>query len=261
MHLRPTTRIAASVLALVALAGVTPAAIVDVPDDQPTIQLGIVSAAEGDTVLVAPGTYHEEINFLGKPIVVGSWYVTTGDPAYAASTIIDGQNGMLGPLVTFSSGEDSLSVLIGVTVQGGWSLNGGGLRCTGASPRISDCVIRDNEALQQGAGLYLTGGDPIVEGNRFEANEVTQDSGGGIAIWYGAPRVAGNVFVDNVANSTGGAIFCENSSPVIRDNLIDGNTGLNIYAGGIMSRNCTPVIVGNVISNNSTNGHGGGIFF
>jgi predicted outer membrane repeat protein len=255
-------RIAALATAtLVATAPACLATVIDVPDDQPTIQLGIVNAADGDTVLVAPDTYHEEIDFLGKPVTVGSWYLTTGDPAYVASTVIDGQGGMLGPLVTFESGEDSLSALVGVTVQGGWSLSGGGFRCVGASPRIAGCTIRLNEAYQQGAGFYLNGGSPIVEGNRFEANEVTQDSGGGIAIWNGAPRVAGNVFVDNVANSTGGAIFCENASPLIMDNLIDGNSGSNIYAGGIMSRNCTPVIVGNVISNNDTNGYGGGIFF
>src|SRR5258708_28288076 len=45
---------------------------IHVPADQPTIQAGINVAKNGDTVLVSPGTYYENINFLGKRITVKS---------------------------------------------------------------------------------------------------------------------------------------------------------------------------------------------
>ena len=56
---------------------------IHVPADQPTIQAAINAASNGDTVLVAPGTYLENINFNGKSITVTS----SGGPSV---TIIDG---------------------------------------------------------------------------------------------------------------------------------------------------------------------------
>jgi len=44
----------------------------NVPVDQPTIQAGINAAVNGDTVLVAPGTYVENIDFVGKAITLRS---------------------------------------------------------------------------------------------------------------------------------------------------------------------------------------------
>ena len=60
----------------------TKAATIHVPADQPTIQAAIDAAADGDTVLVAPGTYYEDINFHGKIITVTS-------EQGAAATVID----------------------------------------------------------------------------------------------------------------------------------------------------------------------------
>ena len=79
--------------------------IILIPYHYPTIQTGIDSANSGDTVLVSPGTYLENINFNGKNIVVASQYLTTNDTSYIRQTIIDGDK--KGSVVTFENGEDS----------------------------------------------------------------------------------------------------------------------------------------------------------
>ncbi len=236
------------------------ATIIEVPADQPTIQAGISAASGGDTVLVAPDTYSETIDFLGKPIVVGSLYLTTGDPAYTELTIIDG-GGTQGPLATFTSGEDSLSMLVGMTLQHGRASRGGAVFCSGGSPRISHCVLFSNEALNDGGGIYATEADPIIENCRVEDNNAINHSGGGLGVRFGSPRITGCVFSGNLAHDTGAGLFCEDSSPVITDNVIDGNTSSVTYAGGIMSRFCTMALARNIISNNDTYGIGGGLFY
>jgi len=47
------------------------ATIINVPDNYPTIQEGIDTSTDGDTVLVQPGTYYENINFNGHNIELG----------------------------------------------------------------------------------------------------------------------------------------------------------------------------------------------
>ena len=94
-------------------AGTVFAATVHVPGDQPTIQAGIEAAGDGDVVLVAPGTYMEDINFLGKAITV------MGDGG-ADGTVIDG--GRSDWVVRFDSREHEDSVLEGFTIrnEGEW---------------------------------------------------------------------------------------------------------------------------------------------
>src|SRR5690348_13679582 len=65
-----------------------------VPPDYPTIQQAIVASVDGDTVLVAPGTYFEQLDFLNRQITVQSTdgpVVTTIDASY------------FGPVVHFGS--------------------------------------------------------------------------------------------------------------------------------------------------------------
>src|SRR5437899_6902467 len=107
---------------------------IHVPADRPGIQAGIDAAVNGDTVLVAPGTYFENINFHGKAITVTS-------EQGSGVTVIDG--GAHDSVAAFVTGEELSSVLSGFTLQNGLSTfstpgfgDGGGVRIKNSSPTI-----------------------------------------------------------------------------------------------------------------------------
>src|SRR5215470_5389855 len=107
-----------------------------VPSDRPTIQSAINDAIGGDRVLVAPGTYSENIDFSGKAITVTS-------ESGPQDTIIDAGNA--DSVVSFTSGEGRDSVLNGFTLKNGRppstrSPEGGGIRIQGSSPTITNNV-------------------------------------------------------------------------------------------------------------------------
>ena len=236
------------------------ATIINVPADEPSIQAGIGASSPGDTVLVAPDTYHETIDFAGRQVVVASLYLTTGDEGYIHNTVLDGGD-VSGPLASFTSGEDSLSMLVGLTLQNGRAMQGGAIYCQSSAPRVTRCFFTSNSAQNDGGAIYAAGASPIVEDCVFSGNEAQYMSGGAFGVRLGSPRIAGCVFSMNEANDTGGAIFCEDSFPVITDNVIENNLSWVTYAGGIMSRDCAAVIARNAFAENVTYGIGGGLFY
>jgi hypothetical protein len=128
-------------LLLIAFTLATPAVAntIHVPADQKTIQAGIDAANPGDTVLVAPGTYYENIDFKGKAITVTS-------SGGAANTIIDG--GSSAAAVTFQSGETRASILSQFTIQHGGIVNyygsNSGIYVGGSSPTTLNNIITLN---------------------------------------------------------------------------------------------------------------------
>src|SRR5437867_3271666 len=96
--------------------GLSHALIRNVPGGYPTIQSAINASVNGDTILVEPGTYTENINFRGKRVVLTSRYYLNYDPSYINTTVINGSNPSnpdTASCVIINSGEDSTTVLQG----------------------------------------------------------------------------------------------------------------------------------------------------
>ncbi|NOZ07606.1 MAG: DUF1565 domain-containing protein [FCB group bacterium] len=176
---------------------VVSAATVSIPADFSHIQDGIFAAGDGDTVLVYPGIYTEQINLEGKSILLTSLYSVTGYSGYITATVIDG--GGAGSVVTFNHGEGQNSVLAGFTITGGMAANGGGGFISQASPLIKNVLITGNTAAEKGGGL--------------------------VCYFMSEPLLMNLTITDNSAGENGGGIFCrDNSQPGIVNSIIWNNT-------------------------------------
>lgn len=232
------------------------ATIIHVPDDYATIQGGINDAVNGDTVMVDPGTYYEyDIDFLGKAITVMG--TDPEDSAVVAATIVDADS--MSRVFHFHSGEDSTSLLTGLTITGGYAENGGGIYCDTSSPTISYNIITGNSVYEYpgGGGLYCNFSDSEIEHNIISNNYATW-RGGGVYSYYSESRIHNNTIRGNHVGDYGGGICCLFSdlriaSNIIKDNIVDYGDG-----GGILVWGSTPTISNNVISGNEAS-YGGGI--
>jgi len=222
-----------------------------VPDDHVTIQHAINAAVDGDNVIVRPGEYVENINFLGKAItVISEWgpHVTS----------IDGNDA--GSVVTFNSGEGTDSKLEGFTIMNGLSNIGAGIACmNGSGPAITHNVIRDNTVPGlYGGGICCDGGSsPVITNNTIKGNAAVIYGGGIHCNNQCNPRIYNNYITENSSGS-GGGICAFYSDPLISSNIITNNIA-DLYGGGINCLNCGSIVVNNIISDNRSNAVGGGL--
>ncbi|MDP6601502.1 MAG: hypothetical protein QGH76_04320 [Phycisphaerales bacterium] len=154
-----------------------------VPGDCPSIQAAIDAASNGDEVVVELGRWREQIDFLGKAILVRS---THG----AEETVIDGGQ-FRGSVVTFRNGESRDTELRGFTVKGGRADLGGGIRIMQASPTIRLCLIEFNTA-GKGGGIFVDRGEPSIESCVFSFN--IADDGDGVWCSHCDPAMTTCIF-------------------------------------------------------------------
>lgn len=210
-----------------------------------TIQAAIDAADDGDTVLIHPGTYVENINYNGKNIVVGSLFLTTQDTTYISSTVIDGNQN--GTVVKISDGSDSSTVLSGFTIQNGtgeselqFEFEGGGVAIlNNSSPSINNCIINNNEVYSRGGGIMIRDSNPVISKCTIK-NNVSHGDGGGVWINH-SDVIIENTIIQSNSGSGGSAISCYNSDLILNQSVISDNDAnfsiilIDGYSGGLVS--------------------------
>ena len=231
--------------------------VIRVPGEYPIIQVGIDAIQDGDTVLVADGTYkgdgNKNLDFKGKAITV----ISENGPE---NCIIDCEGNGRG--FNFHSYETSESVVSGFTIINGSvtsGASGGGIYCENSSPTIKNNEIVGNSANNNGGGIYCFKSSPTIQNNRIIGNLATSD-GGGICCYESSPSIQKNKISGNSANS-GGGIFCAQSFPRMQNNEITGNSANDNGGGVYCANNSSPMMINNTISGNSADWSGGGISF
>lgn len=255
-------------------------ATLEVPGTYPTIQDAISAANVGDMVLVAPGTYVENLDYLGKAITVKS-------SGGADVTVIDGNQS--GSVLHFHNGEGLDSVLDGFSITNGSGTKtyyqyyaGGGIYCYDhCSPMIINNVFYANPAETGGAIFCQEYSSPEILNNEIynhpndacgiycysyssphiAYNSIHDNAGGGIyADSKCDPLIEKNEIFDNdyIATNSGSGITGYNSGAVIDGNIIYGNHSAS--GGAIMAANSYMTISNNLIHGNTADYYGGGIY-
>ncbi len=216
-----------------------------------SVQAALNAATPGQSLVVYPGTYTENITLTAGVAIYGYGADWTTLQGTGAGPTVKAEGGGIGPS----------TVISGFRITSGSSSGGMSAQTSGvaayinkASPSIRNNVIEGNTATA-GGGIYVDNGDPIISNNTIQSNNA--NSGGGIYVNSGNPTISNNTLQDNNAN-VGGGIYIGGGSSTISNNTIQGNNS-NANGGGIYIGGGNPIVSNNVIQGNSALA-GGGIY-
>jgi hypothetical protein len=176
------------------------------------IQQAVDSVANGDTVLVYPGIYYENIDLAGKGIVLaGTWLLNEQD-SLIHQTIIDGNKD--GSCIISDSGN-LVKELVGFTLQNG----------NGTIPAGS--IFPDTYGI--GGGIYIS--ESTIKISHCHISNNFAWYGGGIMAIHSSVELSGNTITNNWAVGPGGGIST-GASTVVFDSIHLNNIYLNYSSYG-----------------------------
>jgi hypothetical protein len=190
-----------------------------------TIQHGIVVAGNGDTVIVADGTYTGDGN---KNILLEDEEIEVRSINGPNSCIIDLENDGKGFYLYFAP---AASVIDGFTIMNGKPTDsldyGVGIKCSYCSTTLRNCIIKNNSGVQWGAGIDIRGStaNPVIMNTIFQGN----NSGGGsaVSVYQASATFINCTFIGNTSSQS---VIAGTSYTSIIDSIVWNN-----YPGSIDS--------------------------
>ncbi len=235
-----------------------------IPTQQPNIQAGINIAANGDTVLVLPGTYSDsgnfDINFQGKAIVLMS-----SDGPTVTTIDCDASRDFPRRAFSFKMGETPSTKIIGFTITNcvAWVRGeivdwlGGAIYCSTSSPTFKECKINNSYAYEGGAVWLVDGAAAIFKDCEFNRNSAEFIGGAVSCADSSAPKFIRCKFESNFSHS-GGGIFAANSTVSLLGCLFYGNFALD-FGGAVSLANANASFINCTITHNSAGIKGGAV--
>lgn len=197
------------------------------------IQAGVNASVDGDTVLVHPGTYFENIIIENKSIVLASLEFITGDSTYIENTIIDGnQSGSCVYAENVTNGT-----LQGFTIQNGSGtvfynhFQGGGIFIRDSEINIVSCNIINNSA-DIGGGCYFYYSTIYLSNDNITSNHSIH-KGGGVSISVNAYITFDEENLNNIYLNMGGGgsdIHVGTSTDIILDKFTIDNPDIEFIS-------------------------------
>lgn len=187
-----------------------------------SIQEAVLTAVDGDTVLVTNGTYA-----IASQIVV-EHAITVRSVNGPDATIVDG--GFPARTTRCFEVSTSNAVVDGFTVTGGSASAGGGVVCLRGG-RVVNSHIRGNRADSSGGGAACDGAGSMVSGCVITGNDATSNAGGGVNLEDGGSVV--NCLIVSNAAMYGGGVFVQYTGSVVNC-TISGNSAVRTGGGVIM---------------------------
>ncbi len=247
-----------------------------------SIQDALDMAQPGDIILVAAGTYTENLLITRTVTLQGGWNAsfTVRDLSQYTSTIVPADETFSVVSIQGQPADPALvaPTLDGFLITGGRAdlggNHGGGVRILSSNALVISNTIRDNRAFLLGGGVWVAGGAPHIEGNRILNNlsdGLGQDAyGGGVQLENAQATLANNLIAYNVVSGTqafGGGIDAGLTGLLtLTNNTILSNTATSMVAGGdgfgggISAPGAGLLLDGDVISGNVALTDGGGLY-
>lgn len=230
--------------------------------DAPTIQAGMDSAVAGDTVLLAPGTYHDctHVDSEGLPscVLIKEGVCLRSESGDPASVTIDAEQ--LGRCLYIEYGVPT--IIEGITLTGGYATgqygrsSGAGLLSVQSSVRVRDCWFIGNHADREGGGVALIfNSSSRFEGCRFLANETPGTGGGVYALASDSPFLRCE-FEQNSAGR-GGGLFCDDRTSMIVEECVFSENSAIQDGGGAFARVASPTFRACLFRANQAGSDGG----